>query len=63
MRNPLRRPFPLHRTSEKIPMFMPVLDSKGHNGPDIGNPTDTNIIAPIAGKIIEVGWDKGYGFI
>jgi len=35
---------------------------KGHNGIDYATPTGTDILAPHAGKILEVGWDpSGYG--
>ena len=62
MRKPTEAAFPITQNFGENPDVYARFGLKGHNGQDIGCPTDTNIIAPIAGKIVEVGWDeKGYG--
>jgi len=53
------------RISQKFGMNIAMYKKfglKGHNGIDFACPTGTQLLAPMDGKIIEIGFDKGgYG--
>ncbi len=62
MRKPFENEWPITQLFGENPKNYAQFGLKGHNGTDYGLPTDTEILAPFSGKIIEVGWDKsGYG--
>lgn len=62
MRKPFEGDYPLTQSFGVNPDAYVKFGLKGHNGLDYGLPLNTNIIAPITGKVVEVGWDAtGYG--
>ena len=62
MQKPFHQDFALTQGFGENPANYAQFGLKGHNGLDYGLPTGTDVIAPHAGKIIEVAYDAGgYG--
>ena len=63
MKKPFHENWPLTQGFGENPASYAKFGLKGHNGLDYGLPTGTDVIAPHAGKIIEVAYDAtGYGY-
>ena len=62
MIKPFAGDYPITQRWGENPDMYKVYGLKGHNGMDFGLPTDTAVIAPNDGKIIEAIWDNSYGY-
>jgi hypothetical protein len=62
MKNPFSGEFTKTQLFGENPDNYAKFGLKGHNGLDWGLPDGTDLLAPFAGKVVEVGWDAtGYG--